>query len=67
MVGVKTVEITIPDELAAKVEQAAQRRGVPVEELVRTSVVEKLERDAELEAAVEHVLAKNAELYERLA
>ena len=38
-----------------------------VEDLVRLSVEEKLARDAEFEQMAETVLAKNAELYKRLA
>lgn len=63
----KTLEITLSDEIAAKVEQAAQDRGVSVQDILQSSVVEKLEREAEFEAAAAHVLAKNAELYRRLS
>jgi len=38
-----------------------------VEELLRSSVEEKLARDAELESAATDVLSKNAELYRRLS
>lgn len=63
----KTLEITLPDEIVAKVERAAHDRGVSVQDIVQSSVVEKLEREAEFEAAAAHVLAKNAELYRRLS
>ena len=63
----KTLEITLSDEIAAKVEQAAQDRGVSVQDILQSSVVEKFEREAEFEAAAAHVLAKNAELYRRLS
>jgi hypothetical protein len=46
---------------------AAQDRGVTVEELVASSVEEKLARDVAFENVVGAVLADNAELYERLA
>jgi predicted transcriptional regulator len=62
-----TIEITLSDEIASKVEQAAQDRGVSVQELLQTSVVEKLEREAEFKSATTHVLSKNRELYERLS
>jgi len=63
----RTLEIHVPDEVAARIEAAAQTRGVSVEELVQLSLEEKLARDAEFDRAAEQVLAKNAELYERLS
>ena len=62
-----TIELTFPDEMASKVEQAAYDRGVSVQELLRSCVIEKLERDAAFKTAANHVLSKNAELYERLS
>lgn len=63
----KTLEIHLSDELASKVERAAQERGMSVEQLLQASVEEKIQRDAQFEAAVTHVLDKNAELYRRLS
>ena len=63
----RTLEVTLPDEVVAKAQEAAEHKGVSVEELLRSSLLEKLERDAAFEAAATHVLAKNAELYERLS
>jgi hypothetical protein len=63
----KTLELHVPDEIAGKIEAAANQRGVSVEQLVQSSVEEKLAREAEFEAAATTVLAKNAELYKRLA
>jgi ribosome-binding protein aMBF1 (putative translation factor) len=63
----KVLELQIPDDVASRVEQAASDRGLSVEELVRLSLEEKLTRDAEFENASRAVLAKNSELYERLA
>ncbi len=63
----KTLEVQVPDEIAAKVERAAERSGLSLEELVRVSLEEKLARDEAFDAAAKHVLAKNAELYERLS
>jgi len=40
---------------------------VSVEELLQSTIEEKLARDAEFEDAATRVLAKNAELYERLS
>jgi hypothetical protein len=64
---VKTLAVVLPDEVAAKVEQVAQHRGVSVGDLLTASVVEKLERDAAFESAADYVLSKNSELYERLS
>jgi hypothetical protein len=63
----KTLEIQVADETASRIEQAAQGKGISANELVRISVEEKLARDDEFEKAARHVLAKNAELYKRLA
>ena len=63
----RTVEVHITDEVAARLEQAACERKVSVEELLRASVEEKLARDAEFDSATRRVLAKNSELYERLS
>jgi ribosome-binding protein aMBF1 (putative translation factor) len=63
----RTLEIHVSEEVAARVEAAAQSRGMSIEELVQSSVEEKLARDAEFEKATNRVLAKNAELYERLS
>lgn len=57
----------VPDDLAVKAEAVANKHGVTIEQLLRTSLDEKLARDAELEEAVKDVLAENAELYRRLA
>jgi hypothetical protein len=61
------LEIHVPDDVASKMERAAEEKGVSLEELVRVSVEEKLARDEEFEAAATHVLDKNAELYDRLS
>ena len=63
----RTLEIHVPDEIASRIETAAHDRGVSVEELIQSSLEEKLARDAEFDSAARHVLAKNAELYERLS
>ncbi len=63
----KTLEIHVPDETASRIEQAAQQRGISVEQLLQTSVEEKIQRDAQFERAVGRVLEKNAELYRRLS
>lgn len=65
--SVARVEIQLPDDLVSKVEQAALEQGVSVEQLLRASVEEKIQRDAQFDAAVGKVLEKNAELYRRLS
>ena len=63
----KTLEIQVADDTASRIEQAAQKKGISANELVRISVEEKLARDDEFESAARVVLTKNAELYKRLA
>jgi hypothetical protein len=53
--------------VASKIERAAEAKGVSLDELVRLSVEEKLARDEQFETATRYVLAKNGELYDRLA
>jgi hypothetical protein len=64
---VKTLELTLGDELAARLEEAARKQGISLEELLRTSAAEKLDRDAAFEAAADYVVEKNETLYERLS
>jgi len=61
------LEIRLPEEVASIIENAAKERGVSVAELVQASVEEKIVRDGQFAAAARYVLAKNAELYRRLA
>lgn len=63
----KTLEIHVPDEVASRIEQAANQRGISVEQLLQASVEEKIQRDAEFENVAGRVLEKNAELYRRLS
>lgn len=63
----KTLEIRFPDEIASKIEQAANQRGISVEQLLQASVEEKIQRDAQFESVADRVLEKNAELYRRLS
>lgn len=63
-----TLRFDIPDETAEALEDAAQRMGISLEELLRATVDDALQRlDADFEEAAERVLEKNAELYRRLA
>jgi hypothetical protein len=67
LVVARRVEIQLPDDLVSKVEQAALEQGVSFEQLVCSSVEEKIQRDSQFETAVGKVLEKNAELYRRLS
>jgi antitoxin FitA len=63
-----TITVAIPDDRMQRLHEAAARLGVAPEDLVRVSIEELLARpDDKFERAVAHVLAKNAELYRRLA
>ena len=62
------VAIELPPAQAAQLESAVKRLGVPAEELARAAVSDLLAApDAAFQAAAERILARNAELYRRLA
>ena len=62
------VAIELPPAQAAQLEGEAKRLGVPVEELARAAVTDLLATpDAAFNEAAARVLAKNQELYRRLA
>ena len=64
----KTLELHLPQHTADRLEEAAERVGVSPEELLLISLEEKLAQlDAEFRRASDYVLAKNEELYKRLA
>ena len=63
----KTLEIRFSDEIASRIEEAANQRGISVEQLLQASVEEKIQRDAQFESVADRVLEKNAELYRRLS
>ena len=62
-----TVTFQVEDEKAGQLATAARDRGVAVEELLRQITDDFLARKEGFEAAAKYVLAKNAELYRRLA
>jgi hypothetical protein len=62
-----TIQLEMPEDIASRVREAAQERGLTVEQFVAASVEEKLARDAAFEDIVSAVLADNAELYKRLS
>jgi len=64
----KTLEVQLPEQTASKLEEAAERLNVSLEQLLVLSVEEKLAQlDAEFRDSSDYVLKKNAELYDRLA
>jgi hypothetical protein len=64
----KTIEVSLPEPTASRVDEAARRLGIAPEDLLRISLEEKLARlDDSFRDALDAVVAKNAELYKRLA
>ncbi len=60
--------LELPDETVGQLKRMAERLGTAVESLATASVVELVSRpDGQFAAVVQRVLAKNRELYRRLA
>ena len=62
-----TFTVQLPDSKADLLAQEADRRGVRVEDLLAQLADDFLARREAVESASRYVLAKNAELYRRLA
>ena len=63
-----SITIALPDDLMQKLQKMAERHQVAPEELVRATVEDLVSAPTEsFEEALEYVLAKNEELYKRLA
>jgi predicted transcriptional regulator len=63
-----TLEVTLPEDVTHRLQEAARRLGVSPESLIRMSLEEKLARlDEGFSEAARYVLEKNDELYRRLA
>ncbi len=63
-----TIQLQLPDDMARKLRERAKEQGLSAEAFVRLVTEEILRRPVdEFGDAVEQVLAKNAELYRRLA
>lgn len=62
-----TVTFQVEDEKANRLADAARERGVAVEALLQQITDDFLARKEGFEKAAQYVLAKNAELYRRLA
>jgi antitoxin FitA len=59
--------VNLPDEQWSKLQEVASRYGVSVEDLARAGIEDLIRRPDEMfERALEYVLDKNAELYQRL-
>jgi hypothetical protein len=64
----KTLELQLPEPTASKLQEAAERRSVSLEELSILSIEEKLAQlEDEFHQSAEYALRKNADLYRRLA
>jgi antitoxin FitA len=62
-----TITITLLDERVSTLKERATHLGVTPEELVQVSIEELLARPADdFQRAVDYVLKKNADLYQRL-
>jgi len=64
----RTVELKLAEQMASKLEDAAERLCISPEELLLLSLEEKLAQLAEeFRRSADYVLWKNADLYDRLA
>ena len=60
--------ISLPPDIAEKLQIAAKNSGIAPEDFLLISLQEKLSKvDPEFVQAMEHVFKKNAKLYKRLA
>lgn len=62
-----TISIQFPDDKLEQLKTKAEQAGVSLEEIARVGLEEWLSQTQEFEQAAQHVLKKNAELYERLS
>ena len=63
-----TLQISLPDDRLRALEKLSDRLKISPEELVRMSIEEILTRpEEEYQRAVKYILAKNSDLYNRLA
>lgn len=64
----ETLELNLPEPIATKLKESAERLGVSPEELLVSSLEEKLAQlDEQFNGASDYILNKNSELYKRLA
>lgn len=63
-----TLTVTIDDRKAVALKDRAEHFGLPLEDLLMASIENLVNQpEKEFEQAAKHVLAKNRELYRRLA
>ncbi len=63
-----TIILELPDEKAEQLSEAARQMNMTLEQLVTTSVEERLaERKKYVSQAITRIIKKNEELYRRLA
>jgi hypothetical protein len=63
-----TLTVTIDDRKAAALKNKAEHYGLPLEDLLAASIENLLiQPEPDFERAMTHVLAKNRELYRKLA
>jgi predicted transcriptional regulator len=63
-----TLTITLSEERLAKLQEIADHFNIRAEDLARVSIEELLTRPEEsFQRAADHILQKNADLYQRLA
>jgi hypothetical protein len=67
-VAVKVLELQLPEPIAAKLQEAAERLGVSPQQLSILSIEEKLAQiEQEFRRSADYAQKKNADLYRRLA
>lgn len=63
-----TLNLELDDQQAQRLEEAARRLNVSVNDLAKAAINDLLAKpESDFERAANHVLKKNAELYRRLA
>jgi hypothetical protein len=62
-----TVTLDLPPDQYARLAELAGKENLPVEQWLGREVAGMLDRASAVDAAARYVLAKNAELYRRLA
>jgi len=64
----QTIKFNLPDEMAKALAARAKEKGLSSEAFVKMVTEEVLNRSSkDFSSALEHVLGKNTELYQRLA
>ncbi|NOK60883.1 MAG: hypothetical protein GFH27_549289n135 [Chloroflexi bacterium AL-W] len=64
----RTISIQLDDTKATLLQEKAEHHGLSLEQLVRAAIEDLLAQpETDVEAAMQRVLAKNEDLYKRLA